>query len=82
MNDAAKIEVGAIFEGKVKAIKDFGIFVELAPGKDGLVHISKIAREKQATLSQDVKYGDVLKVKVIAVDDQRGRVSLVAPDLQ
>ena len=80
--DIRDIKVGDTFEGKVKNIKDFGVFVEIAPKKDGLIHISKIAREKQATLSETLKYGDSLNVEVIAVDVERGRISLVAPDLQ
>ena len=80
--DIRDIKVGDSFDGKVKNIKDFGVFVEIAPGKDGLIHISKIAREKQATLSDTIKYGDTLKVEVIAVDVERGRVSLVSPELQ
>lgn len=76
------IEVGAIIEGKVKKVVDFGIFVEIRPGKDGLIHISTIDRAKQRTLANDVTPGQTLTVKVIAVDPERGRVRLIAPDLQ
>ena len=73
---------GTFFDGKIRRIVDFGIFVELVPGKDGLVHISTIAREKQATLERDYKVNDILKVKVIAYDKETGRVRLVAPELE
>jgi ribosomal protein S1 len=54
----------------------------LVPGKDGLVHISSIARDKQQTLTRTYKNGDVLKVKVIAVEAETGRVRLIAPELK
>jgi ribosomal protein S1 len=76
------IEEGMVIDGKVRKIVDFGIFVEVAPKKDGLVHISTIARDKQATLLKTVKPGDTLKVKVIAVEPETGRIRLMAPDLK
>lgn len=78
---ANEVEEGTIFEGKVKKIAEFGLFVELVPGKDGLVHISSIPREKQRDLNKMIKVGDTLKVKVISVDSDSGRVRLVAPGL-
>ena len=77
-----EIEVGTTFEGKVRRVADFGMFVELVPGKDGLVHISSIARDKQSALAQNYKIGDILKVKVIAVEAETGRIRLIAPELK
>jgi polyribonucleotide nucleotidyltransferase len=77
-----EIEVGTTFEGKVRRVAEFGIFVELVPGKDGLIHISTIAREKQKTLPKNYKIGDLLKVKVIAVEAETGRIRLIAPELK
>jgi ribosomal protein S1 len=78
----AGITEGMVIDGKVRKIVDFGIFVEVAPRKDGLVHISTIARDKQATLLKQIKPGDTLKVKVIAVEPETGRIRLMAPDLK
>ncbi|MBM3894120.1 polyribonucleotide nucleotidyltransferase [Candidatus Dependentiae bacterium] len=75
-------EIGAMFEGVVRKIADFGIFVELVPGCDGLVHISAIAKQKQPDVARKYKSGDKLKVKVLAVDKETGRIRLSAPDLE
>jgi polyribonucleotide nucleotidyltransferase len=77
-----EIEVGAVFNGTIKRIIDFGLFVELVPGREGLVHISTINRNKQRTLSMDYKVNDKLKVKVVSYDDRTDRVRLISPDLQ
>jgi len=77
-----EIAVGTVFEGKIKRIAEFGLFVELVPGKDGLIHVSSIDRAKQRTFARDLRVGDVLKVKVIAVEADSGRVRLIAPELQ
>ncbi len=69
------IEVGAVYEGKVVRIMDFGAFVSLMPGKDGLVHISQISNERVENVSSVLSEGDVVKVKVLEVDKQ-GRVRL------
>ncbi len=66
----ASIEVGRIYEGKVISIKDFGAFVEILPGKDGLCHISELSEEYVSNVSDICQVGDQMKVKVIAVDDQ------------
>lgn len=66
----ASIEVGRIYDGKVISIKDFGAFVEILPGKDGLCHISELSDEYVANVSDVCHVGDRMKVKVIAVDDQ------------
>jgi polyribonucleotide nucleotidyltransferase len=71
----AEIKVGAIYEGKVISIKDFGCFVELAPGTDGMCHVSELAHGFVKTVTEVVKIGDIVKVKVINVDDS-GRVKL------
>ncbi|MFH0898696.1 MAG: polyribonucleotide nucleotidyltransferase [bacterium] len=76
------VEVGAVFEGIIKKIAEFGLFVELVPGREGLVHISSIAREKQRDLAQILKPGDKLTVKVAAYEKSTGRIRLVAPSLK
>jgi polyribonucleotide nucleotidyltransferase len=68
-------KAGDIIEGKVVKIADFGAFVELAPGKDGLLHISEISSERVARVEDVLKVGDLVKVKVMSVDD-KGRLSL------
>lgn len=70
-----EIKVGTIYEGKVVAVKDFGAFIELAPGTDGMCHISELADGFVKNVEDVVKMGDVVKVKVIQVDDQ-GRIKL------
>ncbi len=70
-----EIKVGRIYTGKVSSIKDFGAFVEIAPGKDGLLHISELSDTFVKTVTDIVKIGDMIEVKVIAVDDQN-RVKL------
>ncbi|MEM1424233.1 MAG: polyribonucleotide nucleotidyltransferase [Planctomycetota bacterium] len=71
----AEIKVGTVFEGKVVSLKDFGAFIELAPGTDGMCHISEIAEGFVKDINSVVKVGDTLRVKVINVDDQ-GRIKL------
>jgi polyribonucleotide nucleotidyltransferase len=61
-------DIGRIYEGKVVKIVDFGAFVELLPGVDGLVHISQLARERLKSVRDAVKEGDVIKVKVLEID--------------
>jgi polyribonucleotide nucleotidyltransferase len=72
---AAEIKVGNVYEGKVVSTKDFGAFVEIAPGTDGMVHISELAMGYVKAVSDVVKIGDVIKVKVINVDEN-GRIKL------
>lgn len=72
---AAEIKVGTIYEGDVVSIKDFGAFIEIAPGTDGLCHISELADGYVKSVSDEVKIGDRIKVKVINVDDT-GRIKL------
>jgi polyribonucleotide nucleotidyltransferase len=71
----ADVEVGRIYEGKVARLMDFGAFVTILPGKDGLVHISQISDERVERVSDKLKEGDVVRVKVLEVDRQ-GRVRL------
>jgi polyribonucleotide nucleotidyltransferase len=69
------VEPGRIYEGKVAKIMDFGAFVTILPGKDGLVHVSQISDERVEKVSDKLKEGDVVKVKVLEVDKQ-GRIRL------
>jgi len=71
----AEAEVGAIYKGVVKTIKDFGAFVEILPGTDGLVHISELDIKRVAKVTDVVKEGDIIEVKVLDVDN-RGRIRL------
>ena len=71
----AEVEVGKLYRGKVVSIKDFGCFVEVLPGKDGLVHISELANFRVKKTEDIVKDGDEIWVKCIGVDD-KGRVKL------
>lgn len=79
---AKEVELGATYEGTVRRMADFGIFVEIIPGKDGLVHISSIARHRQRDLEKEVRLNDKLVVKVTAIDPETGKVRLVAPSLE
>ncbi len=71
----ADVEVGRIYEGRVARLMDFGAFVTILPGRDGLVHISQISDERVERVSDKLKEGDVIRVKVLEVDRQ-GRVRL------
>lgn len=71
----AEVEEGKIYEGTVTGIKEFGAFVEILPGRDGLVHISEMADQRISSVEDICKLGDPMKVKCIGVDD-RGRVKL------
>jgi polyribonucleotide nucleotidyltransferase len=70
-----EIEVGEMYQGTVVTIKEFGCFVEVMPGKDGLVHISELADFRVNKVEDVVKVGDSIWVKCIGVDD-RGKVKL------
>ncbi len=71
----ADVEVGRVYEGRVARLMDFGAFVTILPGKDGLVHISQISNERVEKVSDKLSEGDIVKVKVLEVDRQ-GRVRL------
>ena len=76
----ADVEVGTIYEGKVARLMDFGAFVTILPGRDGLVHISQISNERVERVSDKLKEGDSVRVKVLEVDRQ-GRVRLSMKDV-
>jgi polyribonucleotide nucleotidyltransferase len=71
----ADVEVGTVYDGKVAKLMDFGAFVTILPGKDGLVHISQICEERVQNVSDKLSEGDIVKVKVLEVDKQ-GRIRL------
>ncbi len=71
----ADVEVGRVYEGKVSKLMDFGAFVTILPGKDGLVHISQISDERVENVSDKLTEGEVIKVKVLEIDKQ-GRIRL------
>ena len=77
---AKDIEVGDVFTGKVVGIQAFGAFVELAPGKDGMIHISKLANHRVEKVEDVLKIGDEIEVKVNEVNAQ-GRISLIRNDI-
>jgi polyribonucleotide nucleotidyltransferase len=64
------VQVGRIYEGTVTSVKDFGAFIEIIPGKDGLCHISELADSYVSSVAEVCRVGDVMRVKVIAVDEQ------------
>ncbi len=70
-----EVEVGQVYTGKVKRIEKFGAFVEVLPGKDGLVHISELEHRRVAQVEDVLKIGDLVEVKVIEIDNQ-GRINL------
>src|SRR6185436_7208599 len=74
-NLTREIKIGEVFKGKVNRIMDFGAFVELTPGHDGLCHISELAWHRVGTVEDVVKIGDELEVKVIEIDHM-GRINL------
>ena len=69
-------EVGMVFTGKVTRILEFGAFVELAPNKEGMIHISKLADRRVAKVEDVVNVGDEVTCKVIKIDTMRGRIDL------
>ena len=71
-----ELEVGKVYTGTVVRIMNFGAFVEVAPGKDGMIHISKRAKERVEKVEDVVSIGDTVAVKVIEIDDQ-GRVNMM-----
>jgi polyribonucleotide nucleotidyltransferase len=76
----ADVEVGKIYEGRVVRLMDFGAFVTILPGRDGLVHISQISNERVEKVSDKLNEGDVVKVKVLEIDRQ-GRIRLSMRDV-
>ena len=76
----AEAEIGAVYTGRVERIVDFGAFINILPGKDGLLHISQIANERVENVSDHLSEGDMVRVKVLDVD-QRGRIKLSIKEL-
>lgn len=79
---AGQIDVGSVFTGIIRRYADFGIFVEIVSGKDGLVHVSSIAKSKQKDIEKRHPINSELVVKVVAYDPESGRIRLVAPELE
>ena len=77
----ADVEVGRVYEGRVARLMDFGAFVTILPGRDGLVHISQISNERVERVADKLNEGDVVRVKVLEVDRQ-GRVRLSMKDVE
>ena len=77
----ADVEVGRIYEGRVARLMDFGAFVTILPGRDGLVHISQISNDRVERVADMLNEGDLVKVKVLEVDRQ-GRVRLSMKDVE
>ena len=74
------IEVGGIYEGEVVRIMPFGAFVQITPNKDGMIHISKLAKERVNKVEDVVNIGDTVKVKVLEID-RMGKISLSLKDV-
>ena len=82
IEDIAKdVEAGEIVEGTVTRIMPFGAFIEVPGGKEGLLHISKISKERVEKVEDVLKVGDVVTVKVYEIDDQ-GRINLTKKDIE
>ncbi len=77
----ATIEIGKVYEGRVAKLMDFGAFVNIMPGTDGLLHISQIAEERVENVSDYLKEGDIITVKVNGIDN-RGKIDLIRPELE
>ena len=71
----AEVEVGKVYEGPITKILDFGALVNLLPGKDGLLHISQIAHQRVEKVTDFLKEGQIVRVKVLETDE-KGRVKL------
>ena len=80
-NITREVKVGEIFQGKVKRILNFGAFVEILPGQEGMVHISQLAPYRVGKVEDVVKVGDIVPVKVIEIDEQ-GRINLSIKELK
>ena len=74
-------EVGRVYEGKVVSIKDFGAFINILPGIDGMVHISQLSNERVENVTDVLSDGQIVKVKLTGIDE-RGRLSLSIKDVE
>jgi polyribonucleotide nucleotidyltransferase len=81
LGQTAEARVGEVYEGRVTRITNFGAFIEILPGKDGLLHISQMAQGRVEKVEDVLKMGDNIKVKVNKIDEQ-GRVDLIRPELE
>ncbi|MEN8165829.1 MAG: S1 RNA-binding domain-containing protein, partial [Acidobacteriota bacterium] len=75
----ADVEVGTVYEGKVAKLMDFGAFVTILPGKDGLVHISQLAPHRVRSVADEISEGEQVLVKVLEIDRQ-GKIRLSRKD--
>ena len=71
----ASVQIGRIYEGRVTSIKDFGAFVEIFPGTDGLLHISEISENRVKAVRDELKEGDQIMVKVLALEGNKIKLS-------
>ena len=71
-----KYEVGQVVEGKFVQIKEYGAFVELEPGLDGLVHISEVANKRVTNIAEELEIGQAVAAKILEIDTERKRISL------
>ena len=71
-----KYAVGQIVEGKVVQIKEYGAFIELEPGLDGLVHISEVANKRVSDIAEELQLGQAVEAKILDIDTERKRISL------
>jgi len=78
----AEAEIGKIYKGRVRKVMDFGAFVEILPGTDGLVHISQLANHRVAQVTDVVNEGDEIYVKVLEVDPKSGKIRLSLREAQ
>ncbi len=76
-----EIEEGMVFEGKVVSIVPFGAFIEVAPGRDGLLHISNVSDHRIERVEDVLSIGDIVRVRVREVDDN-GKVNLIRDDIE
>ncbi len=76
LNIVREIKVGDVYLGKVVRLMQFGAFVELLPGKDGMVHISKLSKDRVEKIEDFCKIGDEMLVKVVEIDDKK-RINLI-----
>ena len=69
-------QVGQVVKGKVVQIKEYGCFVELEPGLDGLVHISEVSHKRVTNINDELSVGDIVEAKILDIDKERKRISL------